>query len=262
MKLNHIYQGDCLEVMKGFPDNYVDMILTDPPYKISIKGNKIVRTYKHYNCKRRSDIGLDFGDWDRYWKTDREYFLWTEKWFKECVRILKDGGWIYIFFDKQKTGLFDLWLAQKYEIKSRCIYVWVKTNPVPSFRKVNWNSGTEHIWVGSKGDSKLKNFLYQKYMSNYWISPNASAWKKTNHPTEKQVKLLKHLIEVNTNEGDIVCDPFFGSGSTGVAAKELKRNYIGIELNKEYAKMAEERIEETVYQENIFSKKINQEKNG
>lgn len=220
----------------------MDCIITDPPYKISVEGSKIIRTYKHYNWKRRSDIGLDFGEWDRKWKTNKDYFIWTEEWFKECVRVLKDGAWIYIFFDKQKTGLFDLWLAPKYGIKARTIYVWVKTNPVPSFRKVNWNSGTEHIWVGSKGSGKLKNFKEQKYMANYFIYPNASAWKKTEHPTEKPEKLVSHFIEVNTNKDDIVLDPFLGSGTTAIAAKMLGRTFIGIEKSPEYCEIAERRL--------------------
>lgn len=175
---NKIIQGDALKILKKIPDESIDCIITDPLWKVSIKGNKIARTYKHYNWKRRNDIGLDFGNWDRQWKDEKDYFLWTEGWFKECVRILKQGSWVYIFFDKQKMGFFDLWLAPKYRMKSRTIYVWIKTNPVPSFHKTNWNSGTEHIWVGSKGNSKLKNFKYQKFMMNYFIYLNASAWEK------------------------------------------------------------------------------------
>jgi len=237
--------GDCLEVMKTIPDKSIDLVITDPPYKISIEGNKIIRTYAHYNWKRRSDIGLDFGKWDRCWKDDKEYFDWVGKWFAECCRVMKEGAWIYIFFDKQKTGLFDLILAPSFGIKSRCIYVWVKTNPVPSFRKVNWNSGTEHIWVGSKGDSKLKNFKYQKYMSNYFLSPNASAYRETNHPTEKPKSLIRHLVEVNSNVGETVLDLFTGSGTTGVVCKELGRKFIGIEISPEYFKIAKRRIENT-----------------
>jgi len=239
---NKIIQGDALKILKQIPDETADCLITDPPYKISIKGNKIIRTYKHYNWKRRSDIGLDFGEWDRFWKDEKDYYLWTEEWFKECVRILKSGAWLYIFFDKQKTGLFDLWLAPKYGVKARTIYVWVKTNPVPSFRKVNWNSGTEHIWVGTKGESRLKNFKDQKYMSNYFIYPNASAWKKTSHPTEKPEELIEHLIEVNTNKGELVLDPFTGSGTIPAVCKKLKRDFIAIEISKEYCEIARQRL--------------------
>lgn len=240
-----IYQGDCLEIMPLLKNQSIDLVLTDPPYKISIEGSKIKRTYAHYNWKSRSDIGLDFGKWDRNWKDDKEYFEWVALWLAECYRVMKDGVWIYIFFDKQKTGLFDLMLAPSLGLKSRCIYIWVKTNPVPSFRKVNWNSGTEHIWVGSKGNSKLKNFKYQKYMSNYFLSPNASAYKETEHPTEKPKILLRHLIEVNSNKDDTILDPFMGSGTTGTACVELHRNFIGIEINEKYFNIAKRRIDNT-----------------
>jgi site-specific DNA-methyltransferase (adenine-specific) len=242
---NKIICGDVLEVLQKIPDESIDCIITDPPFMISQKGKKIIRNIKHYKWKRRSDIGLDFGEWDRQWSGIQEYFEWTERWFKECVRVLKNGSWIYIFFDKQKIGIFDLYLAPKYNIKSRTIFVWVKSNPVPSFRKVNWNSGTEFIWVGSKGNSKLKNFLAQKYMANYMITPNASSYKKTNHPTEKPEILLERLILVNSNPNDIILDPFCGSGTTCVVAKKLGRNYIGIDISKEYCEISEKRLERT-----------------
>lgn len=246
MEINKVYLGNALELLKEVESDSIDCVITDPPYNISIEGNKIVRTYEHYNWKRRSDIGLDFGEWDRDWKNVEEYFMWTEEWFKECVRVMKDGSWIYVFFDKQKTGIFDLYLAPKYKMKARTIYVWIKTNPTPSFRKVNWNSGSEHIWVGSKGEGKLKNFKYQKFMSNYFLSPNSSAYKETEHPTEKPISLLQHLIEVNTNKGDTVLDPFIGSGTIGVVCKKLCRNFIGFEINPEYFKIAKDRINKQV----------------
>lgn len=247
-----LYNADSVELLKEFPDKSIDLVLTDPPYNVSIKGNKICRTYAHYNWKRRSDIGLDFGKWDRAWKNDNDYFNWVANWFTESIRIIKDGVWIYIFFNKHKTGYFDLFLAPQLGIKTRTIYTWVKTNPVPSFRKVNWNSGTEHIWVGSKGKSKLKNFKYQKFMSNYFLSPNASAYKETNHPTEKPLSLLKHLVEVNSNKNEIVLDAFMGSGSVAVACEKLGRRWIGIEISPRYTEIAKKRIANEANQGKLF----------
>jgi len=134
---------------------------------------------------------------------------------------------------------------------ARTIYVWVKTNPVPSIRKINWNSGTEFIWVGSKGKSKLKNFKEQKYMSSYYISPNASAHKETDHPAEKPKRLIRHLIEVNSNPGEVVLDCFMGSGTVGAVCKELGRGFIGIEKDKEYFDIARGRIERAVFQKEM-----------
>jgi len=251
MKTNKIIQGDCIEEMKKLPDNSVDAIITDPPYMISQKGKSIGRkSLSNKNWKRNMDIKLDFGDWDNY-DTEKEFFDFTERWFKECARILKPKGWIYIFFDKQKTGYFDLLLSKKYGIKGRTIFAWIKSNPVPSFRKVNWLSASEFIWVGSKGDCKLKNFLQQKEMHNNITTPNKSSYGKTKHPTEKPLILIEKLVKVNTNEGEIILDPFLGSGTTAVACVKLNRNFIGIEKEEEYIKIAEARIKPFMEQKKL-----------
>jgi len=222
-----IYCGDCLEVMKELPDESIDLVLTDPPYAISQNDKEIKRNYKHYNWKRESNIKLDFGKWDHF-KNDKDFFNFTELWFRETVRCLKDKGWIYIFFDKQKIGYFDLFFAPKLKLKSRCIFVWIKSNPTPSFRKMNWVSATEFCWVGSKGESRIKNFKLQKEMNNYFITTNKSSYGETKHPTEKPLKLLRHLIEINSNPSDTILDPFLGSGTTARACKDLGRKCIGI----------------------------------
>jgi len=576
--LGKLFCGDCLEIMKQLPDKSVDLVLTDPPYGISQEGKKISRkSLSSKSWKRNMDIKLDFGKWDNF-ETENEFFKFTESWFKECVRVLKQKGWIYIFFDKQKTGYFDLFLAPKYEIKRRTIFTWLKclsgnqriiakingelhyttirdlyksfnrkqnielysdrnewirlksiskivskkgginlylhnggvlkvtpnhkfrvnnsfisssclkkgdildkgqlnilskhhhfftkdlgwligiflaegnydgkdrkyprirlsfhkkemnfydklakicsyfnanirkyiydncltviiedliilsiikkfvkgegskgkylkvqsllktskefvrgvfegylegdgvkrtkkyqsyrvgltankklvdslmvlsnimgfdfrikntffkyqkgrkkgyiidinldsdkkphrykkepteikriiksrnkvfyelslekshtyvlpegvishnSNPCPSFRKVNWLSASEFVWVGSKGSCKLKNFLNQTEMFNYMLTPNKSIYGKTKHPTEKPEALIKKFILVSTNKGDIVLDPFLGSGTTAVACEKLNRRWIGIEMNPEYIEIAKKRIEEETKQ--------------
>lgn len=235
--------GDCLEILKKFPKNSIDLVLTDPPYKISQEGNKIVRNYKYYKWRRQKDILLDFGEWDKRWNNDNEYFIWIESWFKELIKITKEKVWFYIFFDKQKIGIFDLFLAPKYTLKSRTIFTWVKTNPVPSFRKVNWISGTEFCWVGSKGGCKLKNFLYQKEMCNYFLHPNKSSYGKTKHPTEKPEALFEKFIKTSSNENEVVIDIFLGSGTTAVVCEKLNRKWIGVEINPEYCEISKNRIE-------------------
>lgn len=248
---NQIIHGDCLIELKRIPDNSIDCIITDPPYMISQKGKSIGRkSLNSKSWKRNMDIKLDFGEWDNF-DSEEEFFRFTENWFKECSRVLKEKGWIYIFFDKQKIGYFDLTLSKKYGIKGRTIFAWLKSNPVPSFRKVNWLSASEFIWVGSKGECKLKNFLMQKEMFNYMITPNKSSYGETSHPTEKPLLLLEKLIKVNTNEGDIVLDPFLGSGTTAIACINLNRKFIGIEKNEGYFNMAKERIRKKSIQEKI-----------
>ena len=241
MKLTLI-QGDCLKVLPTLPDESVDLVVTDPPYAVSQPGKKISRKLLSSKMhKRNADIKLDFGEWD-YFESEKEYFGFTEKWFNEIVRILKPKSWIYIFFDKQKIGYFDLILAKKYEIKPRAVLVWHKTNPIPQFRKVNWISASEFIWVGSKGKCKLKNFLTVKKMHNVLEYPNSSVYGETNHLTEKPIELIKKLVITSSNKGDTILDPFLGSGTTMKACLELKRNCIGIEINPEYIKMTKKRL--------------------
>ncbi len=241
-----IENKDCLDFLKNVPNNSVDCIITDPPYMISQSGKKISRkSLSAKSWKRDMDIKLDFGDWDNF-KDQKEFFKFTESWFKECVRVLKPKGWIYIFFDKQKTGYFDLILGPRYGVKSRTIFAWLKSNPCPSFRKVNWLSASEFIWVGSKGECKLKNFLRQNEMSNYMITPNKSAYGETKHPTEKPKELIRKFILTSTDESDTVLDCFVGSGTTAKVCKELKRNFIGCDISEEYCKIAINRLKQEI----------------
>jgi DNA modification methylase len=246
LEINKIHLGDCRELLKEIPDNSIDLIITDPPYMISQKGKNISRKCMNSKMfKANADIKLDFGAWDNF-DSEKEFFDFTETWFKECARVLKDKSWIYVCFSKEKIGYFDLLLAKKYGLKTRTIFTWVKSNPCPSFRKVNYNSGTEYIWVGSKGDCKIKNFLKQIEMNNYMITPNKSSYGVTEHPTEKPLVLFKRFIQTSSNEGEIVLDCFVGGGTTAVACKELKRNFIGIEKEKLYVDMANKRLQQEV----------------
>jgi len=237
-----LYLDNSLQLLNQIPTESIDLIITDPPYGISQKGKKIGRkSLSSKSMKRNADIKLDFGEWDHF-ETINNFFNFTEAWFKEGIRALKPQCWIYIFFDKQKLGFFDLLLAPKYEVKPRTVFIWAKSNPAPSFRKVNWLSATEFIWVGSKGKSKLKNFLKHTEMFNYMITPNKSAYGVTNHPTEKPEVLIEKFIKTSSYENEIVLDPFLGSGTTAVISEKLGRRWIGIELNADYCEISKERI--------------------
>ena len=222
----------------------MDLVITDPPYNISQENKKLVRKHLNSNMHRRnSDITLDFGKWDLMDET--EYKIFTEMWFKEIARILKKKSWFFSFFSKERTGYFTdpiNGLFKKYGFKTRTIITWCKSNPTPSFRKVNFLSSTEFIVVGSKGKCKVKNFLQQKEMKNYYITPNSSSWQETNHPTEKPLDLIKWIMKICSNENDTILDPFLGSGTTMKACLELKRNCIGIEISSEYIKMVKRRL--------------------
>lgn len=138
------------------------------------------------------------------------------------------------------------WKAKSMDIRTRTIFTWCKSNPVPSFRKVNYLSATEFIWIGSKGDKAWTfNFKLQKEMANYFRTSNSSAYGETEHPTEKPLSLIRHFIEIHSNKGDTILDPFMGSGTTLVACKELGRKGIGIEIEPKYCAIAKKRLQNT-----------------
>jgi site-specific DNA-methyltransferase (adenine-specific) len=251
MELNKIYNEDCLIGLKKLENESVDGIVTDPPFMISQAGNKLSRRAGRKSLKDNMDVKLDFGEWDQF-ENEAAFKKFTEAWFAECVRILKPGCWFYIFFDKQKTGYFDLLYAKKYGMRSRTIFTWLKSNPTPSFRLVNWLSSSEFVWVGSKGDCRLKNFLKQTEMFNYMITPNSGSYGETEHPTEKPKVLIKRFIETSSNPGEIILDPFMGSATTAVCAYELNRKFIGFEKNKEYYDMGMARLHHVMGQRGLF----------
>lgn len=254
--VNHIYYCNCLALLKALPSNSVQCLITDPPYFISTTNNKISR-------KNTTDILLDFGSWDKY-ESIEDYFKFTDQWFSECCRVIEPKGWLYIFFDRLKIGIFDLQLAPKNNIKSRTIFSWIKSNPPPSYRKVNWisateqvyigskdtieekleifNNSTEEVWVGSKGECKLKNFLKQTEMRNWYMTPCRSNYRQTDHPTEKPEEIIELFIRASTNPNDIVLDCFCGSGTTLAVAKRLHRRFIGCDYTLKYAYMSRNRV--------------------
>jgi DNA modification methylase len=242
LPINQIINGDCIEVMKTFPDNSIDCIITDPPYNISKENdNRDKSKLNSPIMRRKSPLQYDFGEWDNM---SRDKFIeFTKKWLYECCRILKDGGTIISFFNKEDISLLG-WESKQYGIRTRTIMSWHKTNPVPSFRKVNYLSACEFLWIGSKGNKAwIFNFKMQKEMHNFFETPNSSSYSETEHPTEKPLKLIKHLIETHSNKNDIILDCFIGSGTTAVACKQLNRKWIGIELSKEYVDIAKKRLE-------------------
>ncbi len=192
----------------------------------------------------KKDIRQDFGVWDHF-DSEAEYFEFTENWFKECCRILKPKGWIYIFFDRQKVGFFDLILAKKYNIKSKSIFAWLKSNPCPSIRKANWLSASEFVWIGCKQKGRIKNYLSHKEMYNYMITPNKAAYGETTHPTEKPRAVIERFVQASSNVGELVLDPFVGSGTTAVVCKSLNRRYIGFESDRRYYRIALGRVAKT-----------------
>lgn len=250
---NKIYCMDCIEGLRKIQDNSIDCLITDPPFNISEEGKDISRkSLSSKFHKRNSNIKKDFGDWDRL--PEREYKNFIELWFNEVNRVLKEGAWVFIFFSKERIGYFTDPLDGIFQLhgyKTRTVISWHKTNPVPSFRKMNFLSSCEFCVVGSKGKSRIPNFLMQREMHNFFETANGSSYKKTKHPTEKPLNLIEWLVKIGSKEGDIVLDCFVGSGTTPLACLNLNRKFIGFELNPEYIKIAKERLKPFLEQKRI-----------
>lgn len=242
---NKIINNDCFDILKQLPDNSIDMILTDPPYFIS-QEIKITRGRDKMKFKG-PDINLDFGPWDKQWDNVREYFKWTFKWIDECVRILKPGRILSIWFDRDKINFVSCYLQKKYGFKYKGYMAMIKTNPVPQARKQKFMTGWEEIGLWQKPGGKLI-FNYQLgQQPDYIMVPIVGHTTGIDgitrlHPTQKPVAVAKVLIAYWTNEGDIVLDPFAGSGTIPVASYILNRSFIGIEADKRYYDIAVKRL--------------------
>jgi len=241
LEINKIHKGDCLEILKQIEDNSIDCVIVDPPYNISKENDNRDRSKLNSPIMRReSPLKYDFGEWDN--KTREDFLEFTRAWLFQCCRVLKDGGTIISFFNKEDISFLG-WEGKKEGIRTRTIFTWCKSNPVPSFRKVNYLSATEYLWIGSKGTKAWTfNFKMQKEMKNFMITANGSSYKETKHPTEKPLSLIKYLIEIHSNKDNLILDCFMGSGTTALACKQLGRNFIGIEAIKEYIDMANKRL--------------------
>ena len=229
-----IYNGDCLEVFKQISDESVDFVLTDPPYNISQK-KKIFRDYRNGN---NADINMDFGEWD--YNFDPIPFL------TECKRVLNKYGSIIVWTSEQLYGEYRRWFAEHMYPKQ--LLVWVKTNPLPQFRLVGYRQATELLFWALKNKNTKDNpnfrFQTQSEMTNVFYAPIVGGKERTEHPTQKPLSITRKLIKIHCREGGIILDPFAGSGTTLVAAKELGRRAIGIEINKDYCDIAIKRIKE------------------
>jgi site-specific DNA-methyltransferase (adenine-specific) len=233
MSNTQLQLGNCVELLKKLPSGSVNQIFADPPYNLSGANFQTVRSGKMVTC--------DKGDWDII----MDIHAFNETWLEECIRVLADDGTIWIsgtLHNHPSIGVtlkkFGLWIIND--------VIWFKRNAAPLLSKNRLAPSTELIWIASK--TKKYYFDYDtakminggKQMRNLW-EINAER-HKTSHPTEKPETLLERIILLGSRQGDIVLDPFVGSGTTGVVAKRLKRDFIGFEINPDYFQMAQDRI--------------------
>ena len=223
-------QGDCFELIKKVPSGSVDLVLADPPYVISRKTNFASGkpTGKEVD---RFRVSMEFGEWDMQ-EVDMLPLI------KEAYRVLKRGGTMICFYDLWKlTTLRNCF--EEAGFKQLRFMEWIKTNPVPLNSKTNYLTNAREIMVsGVKGGKPTFNSEYDNGVYKYPICHGSDRV----HPTQKPVSLMRELIIKHSNPSDVVLDPFMGSGSTGVACVNCGRDFIGIEKDEGYFRIAEERI--------------------
>jgi len=236
-----------LEVLPQIPSNSVDLIFTDPPYGIS-KEVKITRGRNPMKFSGK-DIDLDFGEWDKF-DSEGDYWNFTFSWVDKCIRVLRKGGIFSTYFDRDKISILSYYLQSK-DFKLKGYYADLKSNPVPQARKVKWMNGWEEIGLWKKKGGELTYNWELGQQKDYGMRPILQGEERTDHPTQKPLRVARLFVSYWSEEGDLVLDPFVGSGTTAVASKKLGRKFIGIESKKEYVKIARERLGKTKRQKRI-----------
>lgn len=232
--INKIICGDCLEVMKEIHDNSIDLILTDPPY------------------------GINYANWDKNLVNISQ----------ECNRIIKPNGSIIVFAGWSNVLKVIDQFEEFFTVRNWIIYDRIKGrgakyNFVSTREDILWFTKSE-TWTFNKMESNTpkktkgmgnKNGLRNRVLSNVWSDiPPLVPWSKerVNHPTQKPLALIERIIKVFSNEGDLILDPFLGSGTTAVACQGMNRDFIGIEICSEYVDISNHRL-------NTFSKNLRRE---
>jgi len=232
-----ILNKEALEFLSDVPDNSIDLVLTDPPYEISHKTGFMAS--KGPKTLERFKMSYEFGEWDKQ-NLDLLPFI------SEMYRVLKPSGTCIVFYDLWKLSyLKEMMEASKF--KQLRFIEWVKTNPVPVNSKLNYLYNAREIALsGVKKGKPTFNSEYDNGIYRYPIYHGKDRF----HPTQKSLPLFEELIKKHSNEGQLVLDCFFGSGTTAIAAMNTSRRFVGCELDKEYFDKTVERIE-------IYDKKDN-----
>lgn len=254
MKTNEIYLGDCVEVMKKKIDSEsVDLIFADPPYNLS--GNGL----QWKGNKTGGDWFMVNEAWDKM--TAPEYLKFSRLWLGISHKVLKHNGSIYIACSYHNIGEIIMTLKQlQFEVKN--IITWYKTNAMPNMTRRVFTHSTEFIIWAVKGKNWVFNYTElkelnpekqkdgrSKQMRDLWSLPLVQGKERLRgednralHPTQKPEEMLKRIIIASSNKNDVVLDPFLGSGTTAVVAKELGRQYIGIEKEAMYFEASKKRL--------------------
>ena len=248
-----IYNGDCFEVLAKLPEASFDMIFADPPYMLSNGGR---------TCFNGKLVSINKGKWDKS-QGIAEDFEFHKKWLEMCRRLLKPNGTIWVsgtYHNIHACGYAMMLL--NYHILNEV--AWFKPNATPNLSCKYFTASHENL-IWAKRDKKGKHYFNYDAMKNgnfpkdfikkphlqmrtVWTIPTTPSNEKVfgRHPTQKPLALLERIITASTKEGDLILDPFMGSGTTGVAALNLKRCFVGIDVDKEYCNLAEKRLSSAV----------------
>ncbi len=260
LPLNRILQGDCVEILNTLPENSIDLIFADPPYNLQLR-QELWRP-------NMTKVDAVDDEWDQF-QDIQSYDEFSRKWLSACRRVLKDNGTIWVigtYHNIYRIGsiMQDLgfWFLND--------VIWIKTNPMPNFRGVRFTNAHETLlWASKYKGAKytfnhhaMKSLNEDKQMRSDWVIPICSGSERVKingkkaHSTQKPEALLYRVILSSSNVGDVVLDPFFGSGTTGVVAKKLHRQWIGIEREESYIRVAQQRLDSTIpemFEEKIFN---------
>jgi len=247
-QVNKVIRGDCVAAMNRLPEKSVDLIFADPPYNLQLGGD--------LTRPDNSKVDPVNDHWDQF-ASFAAYDKFTREWLEAARRVLKDDGAIWVIGSYHNifrvgTALQDLgfWVLND--------VIWRKSNPMPNFKGTRFTNAHETlIWATRSSSQKKYTFNYDAMkalnegiqMRSDWVIPLCTGGERIKddtgskaHPTQKPEALLHRVILATTNPGDVVLDPFFGTGTSGAVAKKLGRNYIGIEREADYIKVARERL--------------------
>ena len=238
-----LFHGDCLQLLPQFPRNSIDVIFADPPYFLSNGG---------ITCHAGRMVSVNKGDWDVSHGIEESH-KFNLAWLSECQQVLTKNGVIWV--SGTAHIIFSVGFAmQQLGFKILNDIIWFKPNASPNLSCRYFTHSTETVIWAAKNQKSRHTFNYElmkqlsngKQMRNLWeISPPQPKEKAHGkHPTQKPLKLLERILLASTNEGDVLLDPFNGSGSTGIAALRLGRKYIGIEVSEEYLDLTIKRLED------------------
>lgn len=233
-----LYNDDCFKRLKKIEPKSIDMIFADPPYFLSNGG---------VSCHSGKQVSVNKGEWDKS-VTIEEKIKFNRKWIRLCREVLKDDGTIWISGTLHNIYVIGMTLElEGFSIINNI--TWQKPNPAPNLACRCFTNSTETILWASKGKNKTFNYnemfkVNNEEMHDVWNLPAVQMHEKKfgYHPTQKPECLLERIIIATTNEKDVVLDPFMGSGTTGYVAKKLNRHFIGIEKEKKYFDIAQNRI--------------------